>query len=126
MFLQCIPAIYRLCVYESVSDYHNTRFDQPKQKILFYVFHIAPDFVNACIFSLYDIRQIFATGSGGDQYWVDETAEQRQKRREKARDGKEKKRQKKAARQAMQPQSLPSWRPTFGQSSSSTLITTKY
>ena len=88
--IQAIPAIYRLVVMSNTtSSLHSTApgsQNTRKEKVLFYIFHILPEWTTAAILACLNVREMFQTGPSGDYQWRDETREEKEKREEKERE----------------------------------------
>ncbi|KXN90856.1 hypothetical protein AN958_03510, partial [Leucoagaricus sp. SymC.cos] len=82
--LMVIIAIYRLCLMHNTMDSIQSTgpgsFSTPKDKALFYVFHILPEWISTALLLVLNTKRIFSTGFAGDWRWRDETPEEKEKR----------------------------------------------
>ncbi|TFK74053.1 hypothetical protein BDN72DRAFT_122226 [Pluteus cervinus] len=110
-FLVIVP-IYRLAVmYNFVDSPDSTApgsLNSPKDKALFYAFHVVPEWLTCATLFIFNIRKILATGLSGDWRAVDESEKERVKRELKEQE----KREKKAAKAAQSQGYIGSTTPT--------------
>ncbi|TFK74055.1 hypothetical protein BDN72DRAFT_893501 [Pluteus cervinus] len=82
--LICVIAIYRLSIMESTEDSLDSTApgsqNRPIEKIMFYLFHVLPEWLVSFAFLGFNLRQMVGSGFFGDRRWNDETAEERAKR----------------------------------------------
>lgn len=82
--LLLVPAMYRFTVMtkRTTAYWSDERSAQNglRDKALFYIIDILPEWSAVFIFLCIDVRKVFQTGSDGDILWWDETPEEKEKR----------------------------------------------
>ena len=81
---QMVIAIYRLSVMHNSMDSLQSMgpgsLNSSSDKVLFYIFHILPEWLSAALLFIFNARQTFSTGFVGDWRYHDETPQELEKR----------------------------------------------
>ncbi|KAF8644646.1 hypothetical protein AX16_008358 [Volvariella volvacea WC 439] len=97
-----IVAIYRLSIMHnettSLTSFAPGSQNQTRDKVLFYIFHIFPEWTVEAILWCTNMRQTYQTGYFGDWRWRDETPKEKEKREEKEKKREEKRREREEKR----------------------------
>ncbi|KAF7367302.1 hypothetical protein MSAN_00792300 [Mycena sanguinolenta] len=85
-----VTPIYRLIVMwrttPNISAPDAQALNTQRDKAVFYVFHLLPEFIVVCVLCCSNIRDICQMGFKGDERWRDETPKEREDRERKARE----------------------------------------